>query len=103
MKLRDTLTFAGVGLGAGIIAVVLVGYVIFPTVIGDGVEQRGGAALLVLAMAMLLISPAALLGGLLGGRMIMEGGRGSQLIMAALLGIVATIPFACISLWYLGW
>lgn len=103
MKLRDNLAFAGTGLGAGILAVVLVGYVIFPMVIGDGVAQRGGAALLLLGVAMLMIAPAALLGGLLGGRMIMEGGRRSQLIMAALIGLVATIPFACLSLWYLGW
>jgi len=56
------------------------------------------------AIGLLLVQVAslpALAGGLLGGRIPVEGGRVDQLRMAAACGILASLPFDCFVLWSL--
>jgi hypothetical protein len=54
-------------------------------------------------LVVILVSPATLLGGLIGGRALKEGGRTGQLIMAAVVGVIAAIPLSCIAFYYTGW
>jgi hypothetical protein len=32
-----------------------------------------------------------------------EGGGSGQLIMAAIIGLLLSIPFGCMGFWFLGW
>lgn len=56
----------------------------------------------VLTFIFLLISPVAIAGGIIGGRLPKEGGRLNQLVYAALFGLFFPLPFACFLLWYTG-
>ena len=42
-----------------------------------------------------------LIGGLVGGSLSREGGNRDQLIIAALGGIIAAVPFGCFNFWVL--
>jgi len=69
-------------------------------------QRRSGLRIvkwIVLAIVLLIVSPAALVGGLIGGRMPREGGRGSQILLAVIMGIVLAMPFSCLGFWYTGW
>ena len=59
--------------------------------------------LLILAVILLIVSPAALVGGLVGGRLPKEGGQLGQLIMAAICGIIVAVPLSCAGFWVSGW
>ena len=59
--------------------------------------------LLILALILLIVSPAALVGGLVGGRLPKEGGQLGQLIMAAICGIIVAVPLSCAGFWVSGW
>jgi hypothetical protein len=54
----------------------------------------------VLGVVLLLVSPLALLGGLLGGRLPQEGGQSEQIGAALICGALIALPAACIGLWY---
>ena len=53
----------------------------------------------ILAVTLVIATPAALIGGLVGSRLPREGGRAEQTIVAALIGAILVIPFGCASLW----
>ena len=50
---------------------------------------------------MIISSPAAMVGGLLGGRVPLEGGRSEQYIVSAVAGALLALPFACLTMWKL--
>jgi hypothetical protein len=102
MKINNYLRWALFGWLAGIGALVIIAYLIMPAVIGSRPQQNPGS-LTLFGFALLLISPAALVGGIVGGKLQYEGGTSSTWAMAALAGACATIPFACLGLWYSGW
>ncbi len=56
----------------------------------------------VLSYVLLLVSPAAIAGGIIGGLLPKEGGRKNQIIYAAIFGLLFPLPFACFLLWYTG-
>jgi len=103
MSLRQQLAFAGIGWLSGILGVAIVGFVIMPAVLGTAASLAAPESPILLALVVMLCTPAALAGGFVGGRLTQEGGLGGQLIMAALIGLFLTIPVSCISFWYLGW
>ena len=103
MNIREHLLFALTGWVAGIIVVIGIGYIVFPAVVAGARPLSIAPNLLILTIVLLIVSPAALVGGLIGGRMPREGGRGSQILLAVIMGIVLAMPFSCLGFWYTGW
>jgi hypothetical protein len=103
MSLQHYLRFAAIGWFSGIVWILLLAFVIMPNVFGSSATLAGPADQLVLGLALLIITPEAMLGGIIGGRIMREGGGTGQAVMAAVIGALLTIPVGCVSLWYLGW
>ena len=103
MSIRSSMLFALVGWLAGLCATLGNGFVIFPALVGNPPALGLGAQFLILGAVLLLVTPAALIGGLIGGRLPKEGGRNGQLIMAGILGVLAALPLSCVGFWYSGW
>lgn len=104
MNLRHNLVNAGVGWLAGVGIVLIVGFVIFPAIITNVTHFAGTAVdWALLGIVFIPASIAALAGGMVGGRLAIEGGRGGQLLLAAIVGAVFASPISCLSFWYSGW
>jgi hypothetical protein len=103
MRLRYNLFFAGIGWLAGVCLMLASGFVIFPALDGDKRPVFGMPDVLILGLVLLLVTPAALAGGLVGARLPREGGRNSQLLMAAICGVLLAVPLSCLVFWYSGW
>ena len=59
---------------------------------------------LIIGIVLILVSPAAMVGGLIGSRLPGEGGKGSQLLAAAIFGVIVALPCGCWGLWFFtGW
>lgn len=56
-----------------------------------------------LLIILAVISPAAIAGGVIGGRLPKEGGRINQMLYATIFGLLFPLPFACFLFWYTGW
>src|SRR5207244_5830681 len=74
MTLREHLLFAFTGWLAGVCIMLGVGFIIFPALVGTPHSFGAGPDRLILRLVVLLVSPVALLGGLVGGRLPKEGG-----------------------------
>lgn len=103
MKLQRMLLFAGLGWLAGALLTLLMGFVVAPAVIGGERSLANPVDQVILAMTLLVMTPGALAGGVIGGRMMHEGGGAGQLWMACLIGLLIALPFGCLGFWYLGW
>ena len=108
MKLPRPLVYALTGWLVGAVAIVVIGFAwpsIFPAIIV--VEHYYGAGpglLTIIGASLLLASPGGLIGGLIGSRIPREGGQTEQLYMAGIMGIIFSLPFACMILWFFtGW
>lgn len=105
MTLRRYLLFAGLGwlAAAGmVLALGVCSVAVFP-----GIVRFAGASVTLLGLPsvvlvpLLLASLPGMVGGLLGGRIPIEGGAQDQWQMAAICGVLAAVPFACFVLWSL--
>jgi hypothetical protein len=108
MKIPRPLVFALTGWLVGAIAVVVVGLSwpsIFPAIVVVEHYYGDGPTLLsIIGFGILLASPGGLLGGLIGSRIPKEGGQREQFYMAGIMGIIFSLPFACMILWFFtGW
>ncbi len=108
MKMPRPLVFALTGWLVGAIATVVVGLVwpaIFPAIVLVGHYYGAGPSLLtIIGFAFILASPGGLIGGLIGSRIPREGGQSEQFLMAAVLGVIFSLPFGCMVLWFFtGW
>jgi hypothetical protein len=108
MKIHRTLVFALIGWMVGAIATAVVGLswpTIFPAiVVVEHYYGAGPSLLTIIGFSILLASPGGLIGGLIGSRIPKEGGQNEQFMMAAIMGIIFTLPFACMVLWFFtGW
>lgn len=108
MKNLRPLAFALTGWVVGAIAIAGVGFAwptIFPAIIrSDHYYGAGPSLVTVIAFAIIFASPGGLIGGIIGGRIPREGGRNEQLVMAAIMGVILALPFACSGLWFFtGW
>ena len=104
-KKRSVLAFLLTGWVACAAAIVFVG-VTWPSVFPSGqkLEEFYGSAYgfpLVILTAIIIGTPAAIVGGLLGSRVPREGGEREQFIAAAVGGILLALPFSCLVLYYL--
>jgi hypothetical protein len=108
MKILRPLVFALTGWVAGSIAAISVGLSwpsIFPAVVVVEHYYGAGPSLLtIIVFGIILASPGGLVGGLIGSRIPREGGQAEQFIMAGIMGIIFSLPFACMVLWFFtGW
>jgi hypothetical protein len=103
MKILHNIGFALTGWIAGLL--VTVGFSFLWLRVLPVVERTGQGAgfFSALGLILLLVSPAPLVGGLVGGRLPKEGGLKNQLAYAAIFGILFALPFACFLFWYTGW
>jgi hypothetical protein len=108
LKLLQPLLFSFAGWLAGIAAITSMAYlwpVAFPAISRiDHYYGAGPSLNEILALILIIASPAALVGGLLGSRLPAEGGHMEQNIFAALGGVCFALPIACGGLWFFtGW
>ena len=108
MKLPKALVFALTGWLMGAIAAVGIGFSwpsIFPAIVIVGHYYGAGPSLLtIIVFSIILASPGGLVGGLIGSRIPREGGQTEQFYMAGIMGIIFSLPFACMILWFFtGW
>jgi|SRR5919108_6598970 hypothetical protein len=108
MKILQPLVFALTGWAVGAIATIIVGLSwpsIFPAIVVVEHYYGAGPSLIsIIGFGLLLASPGGLIGGLIGSRIPREGGQNEQLILAAIMGIIFSLPFACLVLWFFtGW
>ncbi len=108
MKIIYTLSYALIGWVAGVVATVGVGLywpTIFPAIVRNDHYYGAGPGLpFIIAIAVLFASPAALIGGMIGGWIPKEGGRTDEYIMAMIFGVFLATPFACYGMWFFtGW
>ena len=77
----------------------------FPAIVV--VEHYYGAGpnlLTIIIFSIILASPGGLVGGIIGSRIPREGGEREQLYMAGIMGILFSLPFGCMLLWFFtGW
>ena len=103
-KIPETLSYAITGWVAGIITTLGLGLVwpiIFPAIVRPERYYGAGPGLLqILGIACLLATPAALIGGVIGSRISVEGGEQGQRLTAIMLGIILSLPCSCYSLWF---
>jgi len=108
MSIPKPLVFALTGWLAGAIAAVGIGFSwpgIFPAiVVVEHYYGAGPSLLTIIAFSVILASPGGLVGGLIGSRIPREGGQTEQFYMAGIMGIIFSMPFACMMLWFFtGW
>ena len=108
MKIPKPLAFALTGWLVGAIAGITIGFLwpkIFPAIVV--VEHYYGAGpdlFTIILFSVILASPGGLLGGFIGSRIPREGGQSEQFLMAGIMGIIFSVPFACMILWFFtGW
>lgn len=98
-----TLSYAITGWIAGAaaaIALVLVWPSIFPGILHPEHYYGFGPSLFqLLLLALLIMTPAALVGGVIGGRLSVEGGDSGQRVIAIIIAIVFSLPFTCFVFW----
>lgn len=74
--------------------------IFFPAIVRTEHYYDDGPVLVqALAIAILIATPAALVGGIVGGRISQEGGDRAQRLVAIIFGIIFSIPFSCYILW----
>ncbi len=72
----------------------------FPVIDRTG---QGAAIPVILFLILAIVSPLAIAGGVIGGRLPKEGGTIQQILYAVLFGVLFPIPFSCFLFWYTGW
>jgi hypothetical protein len=104
MKIPQPLLYLCTGWLAGVFATLGLGLlwpIIFPAIVRVTHYYSAGPGLpVILGIVLIVVSPAAVVGGLIGSRLPKEGGQGDQILMAAIGGAVLALPFGCWGLWF---
>jgi len=75
--------------------------IIFPAIVRPEHYYGAGPGLLqIIGITLVIASPAALIGGLIGGHLSIEGGERGQRLIAIIFGIIFSSPFGCGGLWF---
>jgi len=98
------ISYALTGWLAGVMTLLIMGFLwpqVFPGIVNVEHYYGDGPNLItIIGIALLVMTPASLIGGLIGGRVSIEGGEGSQRLIAVVFGSLFTMPFACVVLMY---
>jgi hypothetical protein len=108
MKIPRPLLFALTGWVVGAIATISIGLswpAIFPAIsVVEHYYGAGPSLFTIIGFGIILSSPGGLVGGLIGSRIPKEGGQNEQFMMAAIMGIIFSLPIACMFLrFFTGW
>lgn len=108
MKIKKTASYALAGWVAGVVATIGVGVcwpTVFPAIVRNDHYYGAGPSLpFIFGLVLLFATPAALIGGMIGGWIPKEGGRKEENTMAAIFGVLFSIPFICYGFWFFtGW
>lgn len=108
MKLPKPILFALTGWLVSAIAIIVVGFFwpkIFPAImVVEHYYGAGPGLVTIIVFSIILASPGGLVGGWIGSRIPREGGQSEQFYMAGIMGILLSLPFACMILWFFtGW
>ena len=108
MKIPRPLLYALTGWVANVGFTLGLGFlwpIIFPGIVNVEHYYGAGPSLpVIIGMVILLASPAALIGGFVGSRLPIEGGQKTQMLTAAVFGILVAFPCGCWGLWvFSGW
>ena len=97
-------SYALTGWLGGMLATLVLGFVwprIFPGIVNvENYYGDGPGLLAIIGINLLVMTPAALIGGLIGGRVSIEGGEMSQRLIAVIFGVIFTIPLNCVGFLY---
>ncbi len=103
-KLPRSLSYALTGWIAGAVATLVLGLswpIIFPAIVRPEHYYGAGPGLIpILGIVLVLASPMAAIGGLIGGNLALEGGEGGQRLIAIIFGIIFSFPCNCGGLWF---
>jgi len=92
-------SYALTGWLAGVMTSLIMGFLwpqVFPGIVNVEHYYGDGPSLItIIGIGILVMSPASLIGGIVGGRVSIEGGEASQRLIAVIFGIFFTMPFAC--------
>ncbi len=98
-----SLSYALTGWVAGVGAALILGLAwptIFPAIVRPEHYYGDGPGLFqVLLIAIVFATPLALVGGVVGGRVSVEGGDRGQRLIAIIFGILFSLPLICFILW----
>ncbi|MFK7800227.1 MAG: hypothetical protein AB8G95_01220 [Anaerolineae bacterium] len=104
MNWRKDLSYALTGWLGGLAAVLILGLswpIIFPAIINVENYYGSGPGLpAILGIVASVITLPALIGGLIGGRVSVEGGERGQRTFAVIFGILLSSPLICFGLWF---
>jgi hypothetical protein len=103
MKLSHHLINALCGWAAGLLSTILFSILwkqVIPVVDRTG---QGASLMPLIILILLVLTPITIAGGVIGGRIPREGGKGQMLIYAILFGVLFSIPFSCFLFWYTAW
>jgi hypothetical protein len=93
-----------VGWLTGIVTTLVLGViwpVIFPAIVRvEHYYEAGPGLLLIMGMVLIVASPPAILGGLIGGALAIEGGDRGRRMIAIVLAVVFTLPCAGWGYWF---
>jgi len=108
MSIPRPLKFALTGWLVGALAAIVVGFswpAIFPAIVVVQHYYGSGPNLFTITLlSILLTTPSGLIGGIIGSRIPREGGAREQYYMAGIMGVLFSLPFACLVLWFFtGW
>lgn len=103
MNIRQHVIVAGIGWIVGVAITIAMALVIFPTLVPGAPFSGSTPELLMIGLVGLPASLAALIGGLVGGRVASEGGRRGQILMAVIVGVMLALPVSCVGFWVVGW
>jgi hypothetical protein len=102
-KIPRTLSYALTGWIAGAavaIALALAWPIIFPGILHpEHYYGFGPNVFQLLLLALVIMTPAAMVGGIVGGRLSIEGGDRGQRVIAIIMAIVFSFPFTCFVFW----
>lgn len=104
MRILKNLRYPLAGWVAGIVTVLaLTAFwpTIFPGITNtEHYDSPPIAIPLILGTTFVIVTPIALLGGLIGSRLPREGGETEQMLVAIIVGALLSVPFVCGSLWF---
>ena len=102
-KIPRTLSYAIIGWIAGVAAAVVLVLVwpsIFPAITRP--EHYYGyvpSLFQLMLLAIVIMTPAAVVGGIVGGRLSIEGGDRGQRMIAVIIAFLFSLPFGCFVFW----
>ena len=102
-RISESIRFAAIGWLAGMVSTVVLGLlwpIFLPAIVNvEHYYESGPSLIAIIGLMLAWATPAALFGGLIGGRLTLEGGSRSQKLFAILFGIILALPCAGFGYW----